>query len=248
MSKVIDIETTKLLKKINKLKKEIRKLKRNNEIYIEELCDGMTTLTLGENYQSEYINDLPFMNEFTKVKKLTIDSENEYTNLDRFVNLKTLNIYGDCNYKIVIPNNLTKLKKLSIFPNYHNTPINIPDTLINLKILEVNLLSHELSPKFTKLKILNIIFLHTISYIPEEYINLKKVKCWKLFHKVNENIIYENNNKKELKKLYNTLIKMQRITRLKIAKSKMRLLYNPLYIGGYLGKKRLKKIINELTS
>jgi hypothetical protein len=63
-----------------------------------------------------------------------------------------------------------------------------------------------------------------------------------LFHKVNDNIIYENNNKEELKKIYNTLIRMQRTTRLKIAKSKMRLLYNPLYIGGYLGKKRLEKV------
>jgi hypothetical protein len=192
------------------------------------------------------------------LKILTLNNCGSEEFLAKFINLEKLYLIG--NFEFDVPNTLSKLKKLSI-TRYEYLYVEIPDTLTNLEYLYININTNKLSPKFTKLKKLRIVkdefqllldsskklthskyCVYNISCIPEEYINLKKVWCRNLFHKVNENIIYENDNKEELKKLYNTLIKMQRTTRLKIAKAKMRLLYNPLYIGGYLGKKRLEKV------
>jgi hypothetical protein len=215
MSELAEIK--RLKKEVKKLKKEIKKFKTPHTISIIEPYGELAELIINPIGYRDDMEILPYENNFINVKKIEITSGAEYTHLNRFINLKYLYIAGG-EYSVVIP-----------------------DTFTNLKILSINSISHNLPAKFTKLKVLRV-FSSNLLYIPEEYINLKKVWCYKLFHKVNDNIIYENDNKEELKKLYNILIKMQKMTRLKIAKSKMRLLYNPLYIGGYLGKKRLEKV------
>jgi hypothetical protein len=217
-------EISKLKKEIKKLKREIKKFKTPHSISIFEPYGELAELIINPRSYRDDIENLPYKDNFINVKKLEITSGDSYTHLNRFINLKYLYIFGECEYDIVVP-----------------------DILTNLKVLSINSISHELSAKFTKLKVLRV-YRKSIMCIPEEYINLKKVYCGKLFHKVNDNILYENDNKEILKKLYNTLIRMQRKYKLKKFIKTHKTLYNPLYIGGYLGKKRLEKTVDELIS
>jgi hypothetical protein len=176
--------------------------------------------------------------------------------IPNFPNLRILNLEN------TFITSIPKLKKLSTFDSKKNNIYCLP-CLPNLTFLSCDNL-HVLPPELPKIitiicdsyylkrlpnTYVSLEVLHItntkIIYIPEELINLKFVNCAvdkEILINLNylKNICITNAYKK--RKNFKTFSKMQRKYKLKIAKSKMRLLYNPLYIGGYLGKKRLEKV------
>ncbi len=178
--------------------------------------------------------------------------QNNFILPNTLINLKHL-IYK-CDSLLVIPDTLTKLVDIDVFnctdielsrKAYPEVDLIIPNTLVSLESLSIkNYINFRLPNTLINLK--KLCLEHTeISYIPEEYKNLTSLTCGKLFHKVLPKCEYTNNQypKSVFDKLYNTLIKIQRFVRLLQFQNKKSLLYSPMYVGGYYGKKRLSKLL-----
>jgi hypothetical protein len=244
---------------INLRKLEIIECRKN--INIPNTLINLREIRFRGYWNKAYWANIP--NTLINLEKLVYSYSSRLIIPDTLINLNLLDI-RDVTSNIIIPNTLTNLLVLNylnmfmpeelIIPDTLNNLFHImwrapgftiPETLINLQTIEAFSDTITLHKTFTNLKKIDLYGKTKLSYIPEEYTKLRKVRTRLLFHKPDRKIKYRKNKKysyEAFERLYNTLIRMQRTTRLKIFKRTHKTLYNPLYIGGYLGKKRLEKV------
>jgi hypothetical protein len=159
---------------------------------------------------------------------------------EKFINLEILILNNVSCYEL--PRTLTKLKKLNVMTTHI---LSIPETYENLEILGLSRYIRDVS-KLKKLREIHIRTGFNILYIPE---HVKIVKITR------PNVIYKNQvllHNPSTTKIINTntiantiinpfkyIVNKQLQIKKKIA---YKILYNPMYIAGYLVKIRLNKM------
>ncbi len=165
-----------------------------------------------------------FITSIPRLKKLitfcSIDN-----NILYLPNLPKL-VYLECNSLVSLPYELPKIRELIC----KNKNIKcIPETYKNLRVLDIAT--------------------ENIKYIHDNFTKLKDITLtnYTVFCDIERTRISKDKRhipRNRLIKYYNALLRFQRVVKLKKVKSKLSYIYNPRYIGGYIGKIRLTNFLN----